>query len=683
MDWWVNILDEYLKIHSLEQDVDSEKFRKFYSSGLEILKSANFLLFPKEKTVTKWDSDVVKNCVFKCDLVVFDNNFWSWYLEKEVLLNQTEHLKTFDTIKTFLQLQEPTIAIWSLRWKHWREEFLEQIRMWLLTGFEKVYWLSTWYKVPRIGFNIKDSKKFIFNNGILDIDTWKFEKWNYSLIQDTSINLDFPTWKVEWLDLDQSLKDCLSIEKYISKEKTISSIVLWYMIAWIFRKEYKDKYNEFPFLWIQWYSWIWKTSLLNFLSWISWYNWNTINGVCDSDYAFEVWMDCMWWRFYYFDEIQKASSKLLKYIQAAYNSWENHKWWANWNRSELQVYRKDCSLICTWEQLPQQEEALLNRFIILCPCEPFAVKKWVTDIDEFEKYKSISDKNAKIDTEYLTTDQIKTIATNYYRPRFLNILKNKKNIDFNSYHEKALKIIESFSSKDIDARFLNNLSPAVAWYMLLKWESLDEEEIKNIIKDYLDRYDKYRKDSIVSWRIVQYIISHVWEFSSWINKVKWTSPTYPMIYLKWSDREQWIVIQIQSLIKYVKDKVESNLSTKHIEQQFRQLIWIWEKWKDSWPVKVAKWLFNINWVFISYDKVKTNDSLKMIRDYVLDYYNEHLDELRHRAVWDKHSPDSRLNQKSMSTESLKKLMLEMEYTYDRAPLFDNESFKKYPDTESL
>ena len=31
--------------------------------------------------------------------------------------------------------------------------------------------------------------------------------------------------------------------------------------------------------------------------------------------------------------------------------------------------------ICTWELLPQQEEALLNRFIVLCPTQPFLVKE--------------------------------------------------------------------------------------------------------------------------------------------------------------------------------------------------------------------------------------------------------------------------------------------------------------------
>ena len=163
------------------------------------------------------------------------------------------------------------------------------------------------------------------------------------------------------------------------------------------------------------------------------------------------------------------------------------------------------------------------------------------------------------------------MGMNYYRPRFLAILKNKNKIKFNEYIDKALSFIDKFSSKEIDTRFLNNLSPALAWYLLLKWDDIDTAEIEGIISDYLKRLDVYRKDSIVSSRIVEYIISHIGEFCSRTKKVKGQDPNYPMIYLKHTNRHI-LVIQIQSLIKYVKDKVDCNLATKHIEQQFRQLL---------------------------------------------------------------------------------------------------------------
>jgi hypothetical protein len=54
------------------------------------------------------------------------------------------------------------------------------------------------------------------------------------------------------------------------------------------------------------------------------------------------------------------------------------------------------------------------------------------------------------------------MAIKYYTPRFLNILKNKKDINFNEYVDKAQKFIESANTENVDVRLLNNLSPALA-----------------------------------------------------------------------------------------------------------------------------------------------------------------------------------------------------------------------------
>lgn len=663
-----NVLDVYLQENGLDKKCEEGNLKNYCDKVSERYETINFLLFPKRKTVIKWDSDMIKNCKFRCDLLVNDNNFWTWLIKKEIIIDQLEHLKTFESLKSFLELQEPTIVFPYMKHST-KDKMCEFVRSIMLTWFEKTFWLATSYEVRRIWFDIKEPNIFLFNNWKLDLKTWNFEEMPYILNQDTSVKLEFPDKEIKKLTLDSALKDCLSIKKYISDENTISSIILWYMISGIFRKEYKDRFNEFPFLWIEWYSGIWKTSLLNFLSWICGYSWNTINWVCDSDYAFEVGMDCMGWRFYYFDEIQKASAKLLKYVQAAYNSWENHKGWWNWNWSELQTYRKDCSLICTWELLPQQEEALLNRFIVLCPTKAFLVKKNVKDEEEIKKLRELThDEESPI--EYLTTDQIKEMGMNYYKPRFLSILKNKNKIKFNDYIDKALNYIDKFSSKDIDTRLLNNLSPALAGYLLLQWDDVDDKEIEWIITDYLKRLEVYRKDSIVSSKIVEYIVSHIWEFCNRTRKVKWQDVNYPMIYLKHSNNEQILVIQIQSLIKYVKDKVESNLATKHIEQQFRQLLWIQKKKSDSRPVKVAKWKMNMNGVPISLDKVKENESLKLLWNSVLRYLTEHLDDLIHLENWEENARYTKQPiQKCMAPKTLENLINEIEETCNKAEFY--------------
>ena len=670
-----NIIHDYLEKSWMKNTNNKELGDKYCELVWSQLDKINFLLFPKKKTVIKWDSDMIKNFKFKCDLLVHDRNFWSWWIKKEVLIDQIEHLRSFESLKSFLELQEPTIVFPYMK-RSSKDKVCEFVRSIMLTWFEKTFWLATSYEVRRIWFDLKDPHVFLFNNWKLDLKTWKFDWMPYLLSQDTSVKLEFPDEEIKNIALWSALKDCLSIKQYISNENTISSLILWYMIAGIFRKEYKDRFNEFPFLWIEWYSGIGKTSLLNFLSWICWYSWNTINWVCDSDYAFEVWMDCMGWRFYFFDEIQKASTKLLKYVQAAYNSWENHKWGWNGNWSELQTYRKDCSLICTWELLPQQEEALLNRFIVLCPTQPFLVKKNVKDNDEIKKLRELThDEDSKI--EYLSTDQIREMGMNYYRPRFLAILKNKNKIKFNEYIDKALSFIDKFSSKEIDTRFLNNLSPALAWYLLLKWDDIDTAEIEGIISDYLKRLDVYRKDSIVSSRIVEYIISHIGEFCSRTKKVKGQDPNYPMIYLKHTNKERILVIQIQSLIKYVKDKVDCNLATKHIEQQFRQLLWIQKQKSDSRAVKVAGGKMNMTWVPISLDKIKNNESLRLLWDNTLSYFWEHLDELIHISSWEENDWHTKQPiQKCMAPEVLKSLINEIDETYKKAEFFDIRTFNK-------
>jgi hypothetical protein len=56
------------------------------------------------------------------------------------------------------------------------------------------------------------------------------------------------------LTLQQSLMGILSLKDYISANDTTSSIILGYMVAGIFRNEYKDIHNEYPFLGIQSYT---------------------------------------------------------------------------------------------------------------------------------------------------------------------------------------------------------------------------------------------------------------------------------------------------------------------------------------------------------------------------------------------------------------------------------------------
>lgn len=672
----VSLLEEYIKRKGFDLsslDINSDKFRLYRTANNKMQEVCNFAVFPLKVEVERSETWII-NCLYSCDLLVQDWNYGSGIIEKQIVINQNEHLKNFETLKQFLILQEPTIVIKPFKTRADKEEFLDTFRLNLTAGFQKIFWLDVAYKIERIWFD-DTGTTFIFNNGTLSLTNGNFESWEFKLINDASISLSYCPNEVEQLTLEQSLRDCISMEKYVSSERTVAAITIGYLICWIFRKEYKAIQNEFPFLGFEWYSWCWKTSLLNFLSRVTWYNRNSIN-CWDTEYAFEVQMNSLWGWFYFLDELQKTTAKLQKYIQAAYNSWENHKWGKNGNWQNIQTYRKDCSLIWAWEILPAQEEALLNRFIICSPSQPFAVKKQVTDDDEFIKYRELSEKEPS-NIEFLNTEEIKYLAMNYYKPRFMCILKNKNLIDFNKFHSDAVRFIEKYADSTVDTRHKNNLIAALTWYLILRQNVIDEEEISEIIKDYFAKLKVYRGKTIISWLIVQYICNNIQEFSSWLARVKWTvQQPWPMVWVKHSQKEAGLVMQVSNIVDHCKKKLESSLQTKHIKQQLIELIGI-NKDIKSWPIKFAKWWWNIFWTFIPLSVVKENDALKKIWDVALNYQHSHLEELQHILQGEdvELSAYKQAIQKVMPSDALEKLCEELEETNKNAQFFD-ESFNE-------
>ena len=660
-----NILDSYLDEHYPDVDTESEIFQRYYTIANSILEQANFLLFPLEKVVTVADNEMISDCIFRCNLVVDDKNFQQWVQTYSVEIDW-DTLQSFDTLKQVLQLQAPTIYINDMG-RSEKDEFCEKIRLWLLTGFELVFWITTSHNVQRIGFDLNDKNKFIFNDGTLNLNTWRFTPWNYKLIQETGINLTFPEDEVNGLTLEESLSSLISLKSYISSNDTISSVIIGYMVAGIFRNEYKSLYNEFPFLWIESVRGSGKTSLLNFLSRISWHNRHSIPWTNDSAYAFEVGLNSIIWWFYFYDEIQKATSTLLKYVQSAYNSWENYKWGADGKRYKVGAYKKDCNLICSGEILPQEEEALLNRFITIDSKEPFLVVKNVRDENEIRKYKELTGND--VADGYLNTDQIKKLAILYYRPRFLNILKNKDKINFKEYHKKASKmigaVVRKFWDQVPDTRLINNFSVALTGYLIICWTSVNEEEIDGITAEYFSNLLSYKKDVYISGRIVNYIVENIGEFCSWWAKVKWSSENNPLIYLKNSDREFWLYMRPLGIARYLKYRLESQLNPRHIEQQFREEIGC--KKNNSRYIKAAKWDLTMSGIFIPYETIKDNNSLKRIWDSVLDYYCSHIKEL------EKIKTDQ---QYRMPEDTLKNLIDEMNLSYDKSEFFNQSDYSK-------
>lgn len=672
-----SLLEIYLTRKGIKVDINTKKFCRYRTCSNDLQEVSNFSVFPKVKYIERWD-DWITNCIYVCDLLVLDMNYSNEIIEKEIVINQQEHLRTFDTLKQFLVLQEPSITIKPDLKKAQKDTFLEQFRLNLTAWRENIFWLIVWHRVSRIGFS-DDWTLFTFNNWVLNLTDGTFENWDYKLINDNSISITYCPEEVEAISLEEAFRDCIDIEKYISAEKTISALTVWYLVCGIFRQEYRKLKNEFPFLGFEGYSGIGKTSLLNFLSWICWYNRNSISWTCDTDYAFEVQMNSLWNYFVFIDEMQKISTKLQKNIQAAYNSGENHKGWRNWNWQEIQTFRKECSIITAWEVLPNQEEALLNRFIICNPQQPFTLKWQLSDNDEYIKYMLLSEKEPA-NLNSLSTDEIKFMAQKYYRPRFMKILKDKNLINFKYYHDMATKYVDKYSDDWTDARLKNNLVCALTGYLILRQANVDEAEVEEIIKDYFSKLQTYRKRTILSGVIVNYITENISEFSSWIWRVKWNSQPGPMIRIKYSEKEQGLIMQLTNIVSYCKNKVEATLSTNHLKQQLAQLIWL-KGLLQSGQVKFAKGNDNISWTFIPLSVVKDNEALRKIRDTTLAYQHSHVEELRHILEGeDRHdvvpTSSKQAIQKVMPEEKLKKLCEELEYTNEHAQFFDKNFEEK-------
>jgi len=665
-----NILDYYIERNYPMVDRNNKAFQTYYDTSVEMLEYSNFLLFP-QKGIVKTGKENVDGRTYLCDLIIQDDDFWWGIIQKQIRLDQAKHLQNYAIFKSFIQLQDTRIKLEVP--KKLREKYCDLVIRSMIWWFDAVFWMNTGFEIESLGFT-EDWNKFVFNNWTLNLRDGLFEKNEYTLSQNVDIDITYPEKEVEWITLSQCLEDLQSIEKYISPDKTISSIVLWYMIGWLFRFEYQWINNECPFLWMEWYTGLWKTSLSNFLSRIAWYNWKTIP-VGDTEFALEVAMNSISWGFYFIDEIQKVSNKMLNLMQASYNSWKSHKWGADWERSKIQVYKKDCSLVCFWEVLPYHDEAFLNRFIILNPTEPFCVKKAVKDLVEFEKYYELTWKNVSL--EYLTTEQIKTLAIQYYRPRFMTLLKNKKAIDFASYHTLATYLIEKTVGSDVETRLKNNLSLAITWYLILRWDNVDEQKVKSIISNYFSNLLEYRKDSILSGEVVKYITENIWDFVSWVPKVKWMSTNNPMVYLKNTEDDKWLIIQIHRAIRYIGNKISFKLETKHVEQQFKQLLDVMKlKTKSS---KVAKWSGNIDWTFIPLTKIQENIYLQYIRNAALWYLEPHIEELNHILQWEEKwdmyhgvQPISKV----MSDEVLWKLIDEIKITCFNSSYFDTNNSGK-------
>ena len=661
---WNEIFDGYLNDKYPELNRDSEPFKNYRESVEYIFEHSNFILFPLRMKTNKSKDDTKDRRIYQCQLIVNDMCYWQWIIERKITFDYSI-LQTFDTLRQFLEKQCDYIKITI--GKSEKEAFREHFRLWLLAWFKAIFWLDVDIYVDHIGFEPEDDNHFTFTNGTLDIETQEFTPWTNILQQNPSVKITFPSEQVDELNLEQCLKSMYSLKQYVSESNSISSIFVGYLISWIFREDYKAIHNEYPFLWIQSGSGAGKTSILNFISWISGYDTGSVEWTWNTSYASLAGMNYTWKWFYFFDEFQQLTNGQQKLIQSAYNSWRSYKWGMGDCWRSMWGFDKDCNLICSGENITTDNEALLNRFIILDEKDPFLIVMNVRNREEFEKYETLT--GEKVKEDYLNTDEIKCLARDYYRPRFMTILKHKKDIDYREYHDQAVTFIkEVVSSIDKDnrpgLRIQNNLIPAITWYLMICWDNIDVDEIHSIIEDYFSNYMEFRKNVYVSWRAVNYIINHIGEFCSLLWKVKWITSNFPMVYLKYTKKKKWLIMQISTISQYIAEKLKLSIDGTIIEPQLRWFLWIPTIPSSGHSVAKSK-SSNIGWVFIPFTIIESVEPLKKIRDATLDFIGTHYKDLQEIKEQERFS---------IGADTLQWFIDEMEEAYQNAEFFDTETF---------
>lgn len=667
-DDWLKILNEYLDERHSNIDRDSEAYLHYLESAKYILGHSNFIAFPTKLETNKSKDDTKDKRIFHIDVIVNDMSYWKWILKYKIRIDY-EYLKSFETLKFFLEKQVPLVTINAYS-KEDREKFRNCFRVWLLAWYEAIFWLQIDNYVDYIGFEPDDKRHFTFTNGVLDLSTQEFTPWTNIVSKNPALKLNYPLDDIDNFTWQESLRDMYALKKYISPVNSTSSIIVWQLIGWIFRDEYKTKNNEFPFLWIQSITGAGKTSLLNLISWICWYDNESVEWTWNTSFASLNWMSYTWQRYYFYDEFQQLTNGQLKTIQSAYNSSKRYKGWMWKDWWELGEFNTDCNLVCAGENISPDNQALIDRFTMIDSKVPFLIVKNVKDPEEFRKYESLT--GEKVNIEYLDTDMIRLLAQKYYRPRFMNILKHKLEIPFLEYFDRANEYIKKVV-QEIDenirpaTRIQNNLVLSIMWYLMVCWENVDEDEVHDIIKDYFDRLMAFHREAYVSWKIVNHIINNINDYCSWIWKVKWAEKGFPMIYLKYTEREKWLIMQIPNISKFTVNKLGLSTDSTTAEQQLKDLLWIQDCYTK--PNKVGKWLLNnMRWIFIPHWFVERNESLKKIRDSTLDYLWSHMGDLKKIRDDDKivvTNPDA-----------LQWLIREICETYSGADFYDTNTFTK-------
>jgi hypothetical protein len=154
-----------------------------------------------------------------------------------------------------------------------------------------------------------------------------------------------------------------------------------------------------------------------------------------------------------------------------------------------------------------------------------------------------------------------------------------------------------------------------------------------------------------------------------------------MLYCKYKlDWEQWMIIQLTNLAKYVKNKMDIGLDPKHIIQQLEVLLWI-EKLDNKKFMKALRNDIKMDWTFIPLTQIINSEALQKLWDNAIWYSYEQVDDISHiREGEDREGYWNQPITTIMSKERIDKLIDEISTTYHNANHFDLSLFE---DTEEI
>ncbi len=343
----------------------------------------------------------------------------------------------------------------------------------------------------------------VFKNGILDTNRAEFKEINDNsevkiknkpLFLNIEENLYFENIQKEET-IEESFKNIFNFfDELLNKTNEWKILALW-LLSSIFKHDILDDkknvlFGGFPFLYLSWLRWSWKTELQSMIFDIVWYKINKIvqvNTITNFALIKELDSNKYFLGIDEFNKTNKNYSDVVEKIKNNFNWESNSRWWVEkWKWAVVKYYENKANLIVWWEDITNNE-ALFTRWIL--------IKLW---------------KNTKM--SWYSDFKNKNIES--VRNSFLNILLKKKELK-NSIFNNIKEIRKTLDWK-FESRILDNLS--ILWWIWISTKSITEDNTMNYLDNYIEKIRDIEENNDVIREILEEIKYNYYEYKEFLGK---------------------------------------------------------------------------------------------------------------------------------------------------------------------